>query len=104
MSSSRFLSLLIFIIGVSGILFWAISQFHVVMESYDGINCGVSIMGLYGLTTIGLVLVAIISTLLNAYAFRTTPKPRSKFRITELIVVASPILIAPVLLVIFLFF
>jgi len=90
MSLSRFVSFAVFLLGLTASFSWAWWQLSLFERNNPGPGCGMPILSIYGAAILGLGITSFLSSLINVLSFIRLSKPRSRLRILELAVLATP--------------
>lgn len=97
----RTLSLLLTVVALVGVPLWAYLQGETIVHTQvaaHGWACGMPVLGLYLFAMFVAGGVSLVALVLAALSYRKLPKPRSGWRTGELLVVASPLLLAAALI------
>ena len=73
--------------------FEKISYYKETQAKY-GYVCGMPILAIIGLACIGAIILSCIALFFGVLSFRSLAKPRSWFRVIELVILGGPIIIA----------
>jgi len=90
MSLFRFASFAVFLLGLAASFSWAWWQLSLFERDNPAPWCGMPILGIYAAAILGVGVTSFLSALLNAISFMRLSKPRSRLRILELAVLATP--------------